>query len=271
MRASASRSKLATTTPSLVAAELRHLVAAVVGDERRPVEALPVLLADAVRRDDGDDVGHGVPDHRALPGVARVEVGLVRLAADGRRVEEHLGAEEHHGARRLGEPLVPADADAERAVAASTTRGSRCRRGGSRTSPRSRGRRGCGSCGRCRAPRRRRRRRRRCCSRPAPPARRRRPGCTTPSSRATTRIRATASSSSSARACAKCSAFSSRQKYGPSKSSGGRITCAPRAAAARTCPSTRARFSARAPPRGHWMAATVTLRPLTASPAAAAA
>src|SRR5262249_17821571 len=54
--------------------------------------------------------------HGALPGVLRVERGVVRLGADRRRVEEDLRAEERHGARALGEPLVPADADADRAV-----------------------------------------------------------------------------------------------------------------------------------------------------------
>src|ERR1019366_811767 len=38
---------------------------------------------------------------------------VVRLAADAGRIEEELGAEEHHRARRLGEPLVPTDADAD--------------------------------------------------------------------------------------------------------------------------------------------------------------
>src|SRR4051812_42753227 len=50
---------------------------------------------------------------RAAPAVARVERGVVRLAADGGGVEKDISAEQHHAARRFGIPLVPADADAD--------------------------------------------------------------------------------------------------------------------------------------------------------------
>ncbi len=120
----------------------------------------------------------------------RVEGRVLGLAADRGRIEEHLGALEHHRAGALGEPLVPADADADLPEPRRARRGSRCRRGGSRTSPRSPARRGCGSCGRRRAACRRRRSSRASCSRRAPPARRTRPGSTTPSSSASARKRA---------------------------------------------------------------------------------
>ena len=54
-----------------------------------------------------------MPLHGPLPLQVRVEARVVRLRADGRRIEQHLGAGERHGARALGEPLVPADADAD--------------------------------------------------------------------------------------------------------------------------------------------------------------
>ncbi len=55
--------------------------------------------------------------HHGLPVVLAVDLGRVDLAADRGRVEEQLGALEHHRARGLGEPLVPADADADARVA----------------------------------------------------------------------------------------------------------------------------------------------------------
>src|SRR5207249_382640 len=58
---------------------------------------------------------------------------------------------------------------------------------------------------------------------------------------------------------AKNSSLSSRQKYGPSKSSDGRITSAPLAAASRTSFSTRATFVSTSSPSAHWIPATVTL------------
>src|ERR1700722_18248416 len=68
---------------SLRLSELRHLVAARVADERRAVEALAVLRPDAVRRHDRDHVRHRVPLHRTLPRLARIELGLGRLPAEG--------------------------------------------------------------------------------------------------------------------------------------------------------------------------------------------
>ena len=52
----------------------------------------------------------------ALPGVARVVVRHRRVAADGGRVQQHLGALQRHAPRALREPLVPADADADARV-----------------------------------------------------------------------------------------------------------------------------------------------------------
>jgi hypothetical protein len=51
-----------------------------------------------------------MPDHRALPRVSRVEAPVVRFATDGRRIEQQLGAQQHHRASTLRIPLVPADA-----------------------------------------------------------------------------------------------------------------------------------------------------------------
>jgi len=60
--------------------------------------------------------GPGVALHDALPVPLAVDRGIARLRADRRRVEQDLGALEGHGAGGLGEPLVPADADADRRV-----------------------------------------------------------------------------------------------------------------------------------------------------------
>ena len=90
------------------------------GDERRPIERHLVLLAaldtDAIRRDERHHVRGGMSLHAALPVIARVDAGVVRLRADGGRIEQHVCAHQRHAARRLRKPLVPADADAERAV-----------------------------------------------------------------------------------------------------------------------------------------------------------
>src|SRR3546814_15392789 len=56
-------------------------------------------------------------DHRAAPEAAGVEVRIVRLGADGGGVEQDFRAHQHHRAGGFGIPLVPADADADRAVA----------------------------------------------------------------------------------------------------------------------------------------------------------
>src|SRR6202171_2749903 len=82
------------------------------------LEARVALVADAVHRRDVDAVGDGVP---ALDRAPRVALGdavlrfLVRVPADGRRVEDHRRALQRREPRVLGIPLVPAD---ERADAA---------------------------------------------------------------------------------------------------------------------------------------------------------
>src|SRR3546814_5896900 len=101
----------------LVSAEFCEHVAAFVADEAVAVEALAALSADAVGGDDGDYVGNGMADHRAAPEAAGVEVRIVRLGADGGGVEQDFRAHQHHRAGGFGIPLVPADADADRAVA----------------------------------------------------------------------------------------------------------------------------------------------------------
>ena len=102
------------------ATRLGDLLAGGVGDERRTVERdlarPPDLVADPIRRHDRHQVRSGVALHHALPMPRRVPRRVRRLAADRGRVQEHLGAEQRHAARRFGEPLVPADADADRAV-----------------------------------------------------------------------------------------------------------------------------------------------------------
>ena len=77
--------------------------------------AVVLLHADAVRGDHRHGIRHGMALHRALPARMRVEGEVVGLGADGRRVEQNLGALQHHGARGLRVPLIPADADADHA------------------------------------------------------------------------------------------------------------------------------------------------------------
>ena len=80
------------------------------GDERPPPEVaraeLPALAPDAVGADERGQVRPGVPLHDAVPVVLAV-------AGDAARVEQELGALQAHDARGLGEPLVPADGDAD--------------------------------------------------------------------------------------------------------------------------------------------------------------
>ena len=90
-----------------------------IGDEGVAVIALRravvLLHADAVRGNHRHGIRHGMALHRALPARMRVERKIVGLGADGRGVEQNLGALQHHGARGLRVPLIPADADADRA------------------------------------------------------------------------------------------------------------------------------------------------------------
>ncbi len=92
-----------------------------VGDERRAVEgdvvAVLLFAADAVAGDQRHQVGPGMALLHALPVVARGDVRVVRLAADGGRVEQQFGAHQRHAARGFGEPLIPADGHADLGVA----------------------------------------------------------------------------------------------------------------------------------------------------------
>jgi hypothetical protein len=105
----------------LAAAGFGHLRAGVIRDERRPIErharaASPGFGADAIRRDERHHVRRGMTLHRALPVIARVDLGRERLGADRRREEQHVGAHQRQRARRFREPLVPTDADADATV-----------------------------------------------------------------------------------------------------------------------------------------------------------
>ena len=92
-----------------------------VGDERRAVEGRRALGdarrrwrpldADTIRCHDWHEVRGAVALHDARPVALRVERRVLRLGADRCRIQQHVGALERHDARRLGEPLVPADAD----------------------------------------------------------------------------------------------------------------------------------------------------------------
>lgn len=55
------------------------------------------------------------PICRALPPIAGVDVHFRRFGADGGRIEEEISPLKRHRARRLGEPLIPADCDTESA------------------------------------------------------------------------------------------------------------------------------------------------------------
>src|SRR5690606_17494276 len=85
---------------------------AVEGDVRA---APPLLPADPVGGDERHQVRPGMALHDALPVAGGIELRVVRLRADGRRIEQDFRALQGHGARRLREPLVPADADADAA------------------------------------------------------------------------------------------------------------------------------------------------------------
>ena len=70
--------------------------------------------ADAVGGDDRHDVADGVAHHRTPPQPRGVEAGIVRLATDRGGVEQQFRPHQHHRARGLGIPLIPAYADAQR-------------------------------------------------------------------------------------------------------------------------------------------------------------
>src|SRR5690606_16642382 len=101
--------------------DLLDLLAELIGYERGAVEgdvvAVLLLGADAVAGDQRHQVGAGVALLDALPVVARGDVRVMWLAADGGGVEQQFGAHQRHAARGLGEPLVPADRHADLRVA----------------------------------------------------------------------------------------------------------------------------------------------------------
>src|SRR5690606_31677482 len=97
-----------------------YLGAGRIGDKGRAVEgdlsAVPPLLrADPVRGDQRHQVRGCMALHDALPVAGGIELRIVRLGADGRRIEQDFRALQGHGAGGLREPLVPADADADAA------------------------------------------------------------------------------------------------------------------------------------------------------------
>src|SRR3546814_9267580 len=53
--------------------------------------------------------------HHPLPVVLRIQRRVLRLAADGGRVEQHFRPHQRHRPRAFREPLVPADRAADRA------------------------------------------------------------------------------------------------------------------------------------------------------------
>src|SRR5690606_36919471 len=89
------------------------LLAELVGDERGAVEGdvVTVLLlgTDAVAGNQRHQVGAGVALLDTLPVVARGDVRVMRLAADGGGIEQQFGAHQRHAAGSFREPLVPAD------------------------------------------------------------------------------------------------------------------------------------------------------------------
>ncbi len=82
--------------PLVLVAEARDQLAFVVGDEGMAVIALSgavvVLKPDAVRRYDRYGVRHRVTLHGALPLQMGIEARILRLRADGGRVEQDLCA-----------------------------------------------------------------------------------------------------------------------------------------------------------------------------------
>ena len=101
-----------------------------VGIHGAAVGAAHELVADAIRRADEAAVGHRVAALNQLPRIvlrAAVLRLLRRMPADRGGVEEHLRALHRRQPRAFGKPLIPADEHANGRVAASSTRGSRCR------------------------------------------------------------------------------------------------------------------------------------------------
>src|SRR3990172_9508135 len=88
-----------------------------IGDEALAVERHLVLDSDPVHGGDEDAVGDGVRADDRPPGLGGAVPGPVRLGADGRRVEEYLGAFKREDPRYFGKPLVPANPDSDDPVA----------------------------------------------------------------------------------------------------------------------------------------------------------
>lgn len=86
-------------------------------DETASVENLSAFVAVAIDRYNRSDVGHRVPEHHPLPHAPRVEFGLGRLAADGRRIKKQIRPAQNKCPRAFGKPLIPADPDSQISVA----------------------------------------------------------------------------------------------------------------------------------------------------------
>ena len=94
-----------------------HDLACRTRNERRAVEhdaaVVAELLADPVARHHRHVVRRRVALHRATPMSAADQRVVLRLAADGGGVHQHLRAHQRHDASRFGEPLVPANCNAK--------------------------------------------------------------------------------------------------------------------------------------------------------------
>lgn len=102
----------------LVATGVGHDRTRLIGHERRAIEGDGNVgcdrdfLPNAVGRDDRDHVRGSMPLHAALPLRASVHGRVLRLGADSGGVHEEFCALQGHTASGLGEPLVPAYAEA---------------------------------------------------------------------------------------------------------------------------------------------------------------
>ena len=87
-----------------------------IGDERRAIEHLLVLDADAIGGRHWRHVRDGMTQHRPAPARSSIETVVMRLRPDRRRVQKYVRAHQRHGARGFRVPLVPADPDADPAL-----------------------------------------------------------------------------------------------------------------------------------------------------------
>ena len=94
-----------------------HHLARGTRDERGTVEhdaaVIAELLADAVARHHRHVVRRRMALHRATPMPAADQRVVLRLAADGGGIHQHLRAHQSHDACRFGEPLIPANGNAK--------------------------------------------------------------------------------------------------------------------------------------------------------------